>query len=43
MEVGVVLTDELGLIRGWDQNTRGEVGGFENGEAVDGCERVRVQ
>ncbi len=43
LEVGVVLTDELCLVRGWDQNARGEVGGFENGEAVDGRERVGVQ
>ena len=35
LKVVVVLSDELALERGWDNDARGEIGGFENGEAID--------
>ncbi len=35
LKVIVVLTDELALERGWDQDARGKVGCFKNDEAVD--------
>ena len=37
-----MLTDELALERGWDEDARGEIGGLENREAVDGGKRVGV-
>ena len=43
LKVVVVLSDELALERGWDDDARGEVGGLENGEAIDGGQRVGVQ
>ena len=43
LKVVVVLSDELALERGWDDDARGEIGGFENGEAIYGSERVGVQ
>ena len=43
LKVVVVLSDELALERGWDKDARGEIGGFENGEAIYGSERVGVQ
>ncbi len=38
-----MLTDELALERGWDENACGKIGGLENSETVDRGERVRVQ
>ena len=38
-----MLTDELALERGWDENACGKIGGLENREAVDGGERVGVE
>ena len=43
LKVVVVLSDELALERGWDENARGKVGGLEDGEAIDGGKRVWVK
>ncbi len=43
LKVVVVLSDELALERGWDDDARGDIGGLEDGEAIDGSERVGVQ
>ena len=43
LKVVVVLSVELALERGWDDDARGEIGGLEDGETVDVGERVGVQ
>ncbi len=42
LKIVVVLSDELALERGWDEDARGDIGGLEDGETVDGGERVGV-
>ena len=43
LKIVVVLSDELALEREWDEDARGEIGGLEDGETVDGGERVGVE